>query len=124
MGYKYDQPCWKCKNYSKCDWAYGKPIKNWEATKTKIGYKIHSCPEFELDNITTQKVLKNDNIFEYHRVEVEDISKILNKSCRTIFRMASNNKLKNAMKEKGYDIVHSNDVSEKKIYWFIREIKK
>lgn len=44
------QPCWHCKNYARCPWAYGVPVDGWEVTDGRVSYEIHKCPGFEYDD--------------------------------------------------------------------------
>ena len=58
---KYKQTkCWNCKNATKCSWATGEPVPNWNAVPTKIkeatingvpilvdSYLVLDCPEFK-----------------------------------------------------------------------------
>lgn len=52
--------CWECKNFWKCAWARGVPVKGWEADPITIrdqnidvdSFIVKKCPHFISDNIT------------------------------------------------------------------------
>ena len=46
------QPCWDCTNayVDHCCWIRdSEPVKGWDAEKTKRGYRIINCPNFNAD---------------------------------------------------------------------------
>lgn len=59
--------CWECKNATKCSWAKGNPVENWNAIPTKIkeatingvpilvdSYLVLDCPEFDKIHFETK----------------------------------------------------------------------
>lgn len=110
----YNQPCWNCKNFSTCNWSYGKPIEGWEAIKTRESYKIINCPQFEVDSYDGSGKVFDVN--GYRQVSAVEISNIINKSTRTVFRYLckETGKLNKLLNEKGYEfkkITYSKNVS-------------
>lgn len=80
-----DTLCWECKNFSKCDWSKGKPIKDWVAIPTKFkdvlegeetliqhSYCVIDCPQFIPDDL--------------RMVTLQELSDLLHISSRTLFR--------------------------------------
>ena len=96
--------CWQCKNYAKCSWADGIPVKGWKATPTEIidvyggghkpkivhSYRVEQCPQFVQDK---------------RQVTVKEIAEIVGVSEREIHRKKQHNgirRLKALLKDKGY----------------------
>lgn len=97
--------CWDCQNYSRCSWSRGTPVKGWKATPTKYkdvygggndaiivrSFLVEECPHFKADR--------------KQRTTIKEISGILGKSERSVYRLISNkgvHRLKDLLKEKGY----------------------
>jgi len=96
--------CWDCKNYSRCSWSRGKPVKGWKATPTefidKLGnekrivrsFLVEDCPHFKAGA---------------RRVTIKEISQIIGKKERTIFRTIirkGRGFLFDLLEEKGYKL--------------------
>lgn len=103
------QLCWKCANFSSCPWSYGIPVEGWVAEKTKISYSIRKCPLFVNDT----KNLK--------RITIKGISKLINKSERTVYRYMKKGKLKIMLKDIGYDFLVKDNEHTKTFY--IRKLR-
>ena len=97
--------CWNCKNYSRCSWANGIPVKGWKATPTKIeniiggylyitdSFLVEACPQFKAD--------------DKRIASMKELAGIVGISERYIYTFIYNKgygALINKLKEKGYKL--------------------
>lgn len=97
--------CWNCRNYSRCSWSRGKPVKGWKATPTKVenvidgylhvvnSFLVEDCPHFKPD--------------KKQRVYFADIAKIIGTTTRYAYRLKEVKgigRLKDLLQEKGYKL--------------------
>lgn len=94
--------CWECANScGGCSWSQEfKPVEGWEAEPTIVedtqceyeSFNVKSCPQFKPDR---KRV-----------VTYEDISTMLGKSIRTLFRWKVK-RIKDEAKKKGHNLKYS-----------------
>lgn len=102
--------CWECKNYAKCSWKDGIPVKNWKATPTIIvnknvggekvetpSFLVEQCPQFVQDK---------------WQVTAGEVAKICG-ICRRDFYRLSKEEIIERLKEKGY-MLYIYDLNEDK----------
>ena len=99
--------CWDCRNYSRCSWSRGKPVKGWKATPTLIvnkgidgekaritrSYLVEECPHFKHD--------------KKRSVLYRDLAKIIGVSERSAHRIKMTKgigRIKDLLAEKGYKL--------------------
>lgn len=110
-----EQPCWSCNNFSRCKWSYGFPIENWVAEKSKYGYHIKECPEYEKEELNG-----------FRPIRVSEMAEILGMSIRKVFnRLASSpQRFIKLMRERGYELKIYKEDNEQYHYYYIKEIGK
>ena len=100
--------CWGCQNYSKCSWAKGVPVENWEAIPTIIenatdnginkidSFLVLNCPQYEADKLQKTSLIQ--------------ICKIINISKNTIYKRKKHNErlalkyVNDLLLQKGYKL--------------------
>lgn len=103
---KKETICWACKNYAKCSWKDGIPVKGWKATPTIIAnrevggetveipsFRVEQCPQFKQDR---------------YRVSVERLAKICGIGIKTLYRR-SYKQIEELLKQKGYKLYITKD---------------
>lgn len=98
--------CWDCRNYSRCSWSRGKPVKGWKATPTEFvdnlgggeirvvhSFLVEECPHFKADR--------------KRRVLFKDIAEIIGANERTAYRIKQRKgigRIKDLLAKKGYKL--------------------
>ena len=114
---KKETICWDCKNYAKCSWKDGIPVKGWKATPTEIAnkyengtiktissFRVEQCPQFEQDKI---------------QVTAKEIAKICGFSERYFWRVDIAY-IKGKLKDKGFKLFIIKD--DLKNHYYIEKI--
>lgn len=114
--------CWSCKNCGLCSWCKDSvPIKDWDAIPTHFdkydSYIVVQCPQFNpKDKLPTT---------------IEEISKIVSKSIRMVFRYletrAKTFRLRELLREKGYTLHICKEIDDEENslrYFYLEKVGK
>ncbi len=114
-GQKEQTLCWSCKNFSKCSWSFGVPVKGWKAKPSKYyerngkrpyvlieveSYLVLSCPQFAEDARRTTRA---------------KLCELLGKEERWVRRQLAldGSEIHELLKEKGYKLIVCREFAQK-----------